>query len=43
MDHKKLDKMVNQFMDDSVPYKHHIAPHNRGYAERSGRFGRRSS
>lgn len=27
MDHKKLDTMVNQFMDDSVPYKHHIAPH----------------
>ena len=27
MDYKKLDKMVSQFMDDSVPYKHRIAPH----------------
>lgn len=27
MDYKKLDKMVSQFLDDSVPYKHHIAPH----------------
>lgn len=27
MDYKKLDKMVRQFMDDSVPYKHRIAPH----------------
>ena len=27
MDHKKLDKMISQFMDDSVPYNHRIAPH----------------
>lgn len=27
MDYKKLDKMVSQFMDNSVPYKHRIAPH----------------
>mgnify|MGYP004686445197 CR=1 FL=1 len=27
MDYKKMDKMVSQFMDDSVPYKHRIAPH----------------
>lgn len=27
MNYKKLDKMVSQFMDNSVPYKHRIAPH----------------
>ena len=27
MDYKKLVKMVRQFMDDSEPYKHRIAPH----------------
>lgn len=26
MNYKKLDKMVSQFMDNSVPYKHRLAP-----------------
>lgn len=41
MDYKKLDKMVSQFMDDSVPYKHRIAPHIEDILKEVV-FGRRS-